>query len=499
LQNDIPSCIDNSFLFCPHGNIIYDLEKDSKQWNELAEPIMPEDWEYLTSAYELRGDSAEFVKSKVDEETVVTSRPNVCDECRIERLMDYKEATIIITKRADASLTTSASLLDNVDVPTESFEVDKIVGHRKEDGVMKFKVRWKRFTESDDTWEPHASFDDEASILNYMKEYPLEFKKQLASINDGKLKESVKHQEEDDEVMAMEDDIVEVKVVKRSTARSPKEIIEIGCDPMEIDIPSEPAVVTVRSRRKAKAANDPMQLDLPIESAAVGVRSKRKPKAEVVGGNDADYAEQDKAKKRRKKGAETTSKSIEAVASSPNSKPRRKGRTYNYPIVITPETTVKDLSLKVYESCFIPPLYQKLIFNEKPLDDPSATMKELQIYEGVTVHLEVFDESTGRFDFSSEYQINSGLPPSKELGFSNTNLLGRRETADDISEPIDLTCIRVLTQRRRRSLSRFTHRHYLLEPELWKKKETLSSGSAIAVHLKTKTTTPLAMSAILLK
>ena len=45
------------------------------------------------------------------------------------------------------------------DVPhDDSYEVDEIVAHRVRNGVRQWRVRWKGYDESHDTWEPASSF-----------------------------------------------------------------------------------------------------------------------------------------------------------------------------------------------------------------------------------------------------------------------------------------------------------------------------------------------------
>ncbi|KAI8319064.1 hypothetical protein GQ54DRAFT_299643 [Martensiomyces pterosporus] len=50
----------------------------------------------------------------------------------------------------------------------ESFEVDKIIKHRKDNnGEFEYKVRWKGYAPSDDTWEPFANFNSVTPIDKY--------------------------------------------------------------------------------------------------------------------------------------------------------------------------------------------------------------------------------------------------------------------------------------------------------------------------------------------
>ena len=42
----------------------------------------------------------------------------------------------------------------------EDYEVEKITGHRKQDGEYVFKVRWKGYDKDQDTWEPQSNLDN---------------------------------------------------------------------------------------------------------------------------------------------------------------------------------------------------------------------------------------------------------------------------------------------------------------------------------------------------
>jgi hypothetical protein len=48
-----------------------------------------------------------------------------------------------------------------------SYEVDAILNHRSAAHGYEYLVRWKNYTKEHDSWEPPASFDDEATIATY--------------------------------------------------------------------------------------------------------------------------------------------------------------------------------------------------------------------------------------------------------------------------------------------------------------------------------------------
>jgi Chromo (CHRromatin Organisation MOdifier) domain len=50
-----------------------------------------------------------------------------------------------------------------------SYEVDKILNHRKMAHGREYLVRWKGYSKEHDSWEPPSSFDDETIITNYWK------------------------------------------------------------------------------------------------------------------------------------------------------------------------------------------------------------------------------------------------------------------------------------------------------------------------------------------
>ena len=48
-----------------------------------------------------------------------------------------------------------------------SYEVEAILNHRDADHGREYLVRWKGYSEKDDSWEPVANFDDESTITDY--------------------------------------------------------------------------------------------------------------------------------------------------------------------------------------------------------------------------------------------------------------------------------------------------------------------------------------------
>ena len=47
----------------------------------------------------------------------------------------------------------------------ETYIVDKILGKRNKDGVIHYRVHWKGYKDSEDTWEPIFSFKDSEYLL----------------------------------------------------------------------------------------------------------------------------------------------------------------------------------------------------------------------------------------------------------------------------------------------------------------------------------------------
>ena len=48
-------------------------------------------------------------------------------------------------------------------------QVSKIVGHRETDSGLEYKVHWKGFPASEDTWEPESNLEDcQEFIQNYI-------------------------------------------------------------------------------------------------------------------------------------------------------------------------------------------------------------------------------------------------------------------------------------------------------------------------------------------
>uniref|UniRef100_A0A914HAC9 Chromo domain-containing protein n=1 Tax=Globodera rostochiensis TaxID=31243 RepID=A0A914HAC9_GLORO len=68
---------------------------------------------------------------------------------------------------------TSSDTSDGVPTEEDVFEVEKIVGHKTENGTDYWKVRWVGYEAADDTWEPRENFLDK-KVLTMLTEFELE-------------------------------------------------------------------------------------------------------------------------------------------------------------------------------------------------------------------------------------------------------------------------------------------------------------------------------------
>merc|ERR1711990_509859 len=51
----------------------------------------------------------------------------------------------------------------------ENYEVEDIVNHRHKKGKVEYLIRWKGYTDKDDTWEPEENLDCPDKITAYNK------------------------------------------------------------------------------------------------------------------------------------------------------------------------------------------------------------------------------------------------------------------------------------------------------------------------------------------
>lgn len=101
-------------------------------------------------------------------------------------------------------MTEEESSLEEDDV----YEVEKIVKHRKHSGRIQYRVRWKGYTEDDDTWEDEDNLEGCAiALAEYHKAHP------------NLVKKDEYRQDESDEPDV---EILEVKALPKEKGRSKK-------------------------------------------------------------------------------------------------------------------------------------------------------------------------------------------------------------------------------------------------------------------------------------
>lgn len=52
-------------------------------------------------------------------------------------------------------------------IDTDVYEVEKLLGHKMKNGIRFYLVRWKGYTEEDDTWEKESNLDCPAILKSY--------------------------------------------------------------------------------------------------------------------------------------------------------------------------------------------------------------------------------------------------------------------------------------------------------------------------------------------
>ena len=72
------------------------------------------------------------------------------------------------TSKIDTNVS-GGEVLGNKKDDKSSFVIEKIVDHRKRDGVFDYLVKWKDYGIKDNTWVPVEDFDGLAMIHKYWK------------------------------------------------------------------------------------------------------------------------------------------------------------------------------------------------------------------------------------------------------------------------------------------------------------------------------------------
>jgi hypothetical protein len=327
-----PKEIDLSLLYCTHGLLRYDVSTDNikeQYWTYALDT----EWDYLALVYPVIGTPLEVQKSKNDLKYELFTDIPVCDACRLERLLEYTEATITVEKHGDI-----ADMTETRSNPDDAYVVSAIVGHRTDAfGQPEYRVRWDGYGSDEDTWEPPSSFSDASLIKTYHKKVGPKKRDRQQIVNVDEYAPPSKPDKPDKQLVI---DIDAVAIVEPEQKRE-------STTPELVDLVSIPQT---RKRTRVSMAES------PPDSPKSGSRSKRQ-RSSVV--------EQ----------------------------------------VITPELTVHELMLKVFpltqlnETFGIPPLYQRLVYNDRELA-PEETMKQAGIYHGQVLKMMVFDQSACKFDFT---------------------------------------------------------------------------------------------------
>jgi hypothetical protein len=358
LENDPPKEIDIQSFFCKHNLLSFDINIDKGLVKKSFKPILESDWDLLAGEYHVLGNPVGFIHI----EGLRLPDVETCEFCRMESLMNYENATITISRKA-------AIVISN---DSKEYSIDEVQGHRRRrDGTLEFKIKWTGYAET--TWEPETNIMAQSRLDYILNHYDNSFEEAI---------KTARLELEDSESVSS---LIVEGVQCLNTGQG-----------IVVDISDSDDIYSGKtSKSKKRSSPDTLVHDNEFESTTPVRKSNRKVTSRV----EAEEG-------RYKSGGEVQSFT------------RSGGRSVkNIFANVTPTTTVKDIGIEILHQLFIPPLYQKLIFDNKILDDPTSTMRDLSIFNGAVLTLEVFDESTGAFDCSS-------LPPSKEIGFVGTNLVG---------------------------------------------------------------------------
>lgn len=108
------------------------------------------------------------LRSKLLKESA--QRTEVCarNELKISNLTHEKSILEARNKQLQRGLDQrkSANGNDN-DADTDEYEVEKLIGHKMKNGVRFYLVRWKGYTDEDDTWERESNLNCPEILKSY--------------------------------------------------------------------------------------------------------------------------------------------------------------------------------------------------------------------------------------------------------------------------------------------------------------------------------------------
>ncbi|EAY20210.1 hypothetical protein TVAG_021570 [Trichomonas vaginalis G3] len=108
-----------------------------------------------------------------EDDTPSSPPPAQQEKPKISNLFDNSDSSL--TQESippEQNQTKSQEAEEEEDAEEEIYEVEKIVDHKKQkDGTYVYYIKWKGYTDEDNTWEPEANLFSKQMIEGYWKEY----------------------------------------------------------------------------------------------------------------------------------------------------------------------------------------------------------------------------------------------------------------------------------------------------------------------------------------
>lgn len=152
-----------------HQQCLLDLQKTAQKCKMLkSEKVeldeLCADLSSKLNSFQIENENLKIQCSKKESESIAMVHDNKALKARLKQLQSIQSQKTSENDAIDQKM-------DPKNQQTETYDIEKIVGHKKKKDGLQFCVRWKGFSAKDDTWENESELL--CSLCEYKKKHHL--------------------------------------------------------------------------------------------------------------------------------------------------------------------------------------------------------------------------------------------------------------------------------------------------------------------------------------